>query len=103
QVSTNGGSTWSNVINGGVYSGATTATLSLTGVTAAMNDYRYRVLLTNATCTSPVISNAGKLTVNARPTVTLSASPYTKLFPGLSTTLTATILPSASGFNITWT
>jgi hypothetical protein len=103
QVSTDGGTTWINVTNGGVYSGVNTATLSLTGVTAAMKNYRYRVLLSNTTCTSPVNSNASRLTVNARPTVTLSASPYTKLYPGLSTTITATILPSASGFNITWT
>jgi hypothetical protein len=103
QVSTNAGSSWNNITNGGVYAGATTPTLSLSGVISAMNDYFYRVLLTNATCTTPVISNPGKLTVNARPTVTLTASPYSKLLPGLITTLTATILPSANGFNITWT
>jgi hypothetical protein len=103
QVSTDGGTNWTNLSNGGVYSGVNTANLSLTGVTAAMNNYRYRVLLTNATCNTPVPSNASRLTVNPRPTVTLSASPYLRLFPGLTTTLTATILPSASGFNISWT
>src|SRR5204863_8081406 len=30
QVSTNGGNTWTNIANGGVYSGATTATLTIT-------------------------------------------------------------------------
>ncbi len=102
QVSTDGGATYNNVNNGGVYSGATTPTLTLTGVTFSLNGNRYRAVLSNAICGSPAISNAAILTVNARPTVTLSASPYTKLLPGLSTTLTATIVPSATGFNISW-
>jgi extracellular elastinolytic metalloproteinase len=102
QVSTDGGTTYSNVVNGGVYSGATTATLTLTGVTFSLNANRYRAVLSNAICTAPATSNAAILTVNARPTVTLSASPYTKLLPGLLTTITATILPSASGFTISW-
>jgi hypothetical protein len=102
QVSTDGGSTYNNINNGGVYSGATTATLTLTGVTFSLNANRYRAVLSSAACSTPAISNAAVLTVNARPTVSLSASPYTKLLPGISTTLTATILPSASGFTISW-
>jgi len=42
-VSTNGGSTWTNLTNAGVYTGATTATLTVTGVTTTMNEYRYRL------------------------------------------------------------
>jgi hypothetical protein len=97
QLSTNGGASYSDI------NGATAATLNLNSVSASMNSNRYRALLWNATCTTPTASNAGILTVNARPAVNLSASPYTRLFPGLITTLTATIFPSASGFNITWT
>ncbi len=96
QLSTDGGANYSNI------GGATSATLNLNSVTAAMNNNRYRALLSNATCTTPTPSNGAILTVNARPTVMLSASPYTSLFPGLSTTLTAAILPSSTGFNITW-
>jgi hypothetical protein len=70
QVSTDGGTTWNNVTNTGVYSGATTATLNITGATLAMNNYRYRCLLSNATCAVPTISNASVLTVNALPVVT---------------------------------
>ena len=33
---------WTNVVNGGVYSGATTATLTITEATSAMNGYQYR-------------------------------------------------------------
>ena len=102
QVSTNSGISYNDIVNGGVYSGATTATLSLTNIAQGMNDYRYRVVMSNAACNVPATSAAASLTVNARPTVTLSASPYTKLLPGFSTTLTASILPSSSGFTISW-
>lgn len=40
--STNGGGTWNNVTNGGIYGGATTATLNLTGVNRGANNYQYR-------------------------------------------------------------
>jgi len=96
QVSTDGGTNFANI------GGATNATLQLTNVTTAMNNNRYRALLSNATCTTPVASNAATLTVNARPTVDLGASPLINLLPGQSTTLTANIQPSATGFAITW-
>jgi hypothetical protein len=96
QLSTDGGINYSNI------GGATLAMLNVNAVTAAMNNNRYRALLSNPTCTTPTPSNGAILTVNARPTVALSASPYTNLFPGLITTLTAAIVPSATGFNITW-
>ncbi len=46
QWQVNTGSGWNNVTNGGVYSGATTATLTLTGVTGNMNGYLYRCIVT---------------------------------------------------------
>jgi hypothetical protein len=96
QVSSDGGASWNNI------NGATAATLNLNGVTAAMNNNRYRCILSSATCPSPATSNAATLTVNPRPTVTLSAAPTTKLLPGRTTTLTATIQPSATGLDISW-
>ena len=95
QVSTNGGSSWSDL------SGQTSANLNLTNVSLSMDGYMYRVLLRNATCTTPVISTAATLTVNNRPTVTLSA-PLTALLPGRTTTITATLVPASTAFNITW-
>jgi hypothetical protein len=56
QVSINNGSTWINV------SGGTSATLTLSNVTAAMNNNRYRVNVTNAAGT--VTSNQAIITVN---------------------------------------
>lgn len=63
QVSTDGGTNWSNVSNGGVYSGATTTTLTITGATASMNDYRYRCAGTNTAGACSATSNSAKLSV----------------------------------------
>ena len=102
QLSTDGGATWNNISNGGIYSGATTTTLTLMGVTAGMNNYQYRNAVAGAAPCGTVNTAAGVLTVSAQPTVTLTASPYTKLFPGYSTTITATVNPPA-GFTTVWT
>lgn len=105
QISTDGGASYTNITNGGVYAGATTPTLTATNVTSAMNNNRYRALLSNATCTTPVTTNTGDpaiLTVNARPTVNLTAAPFVNILPGQTTTISAAINPAPTGFNITW-
>jgi hypothetical protein len=102
QESTNGGGTWNNISNGGIYSGATTTTLTLTGVTAGMNGYLYRTAVTGTTPCGVVNTTGATLTVSPQPTVTLTASPYTKLLPGKTTTITASVNPSA-GFTAVWT
>jgi hypothetical protein len=51
------GAVWNNVVNGGIYSGATTSSLTLTNPTLVMNGYQYRVIVTGG-CGSPVTSNA---------------------------------------------
>ena len=48
QESINGGGTWNNITNGGIYAGASTVNLSLTGVTGTMNNYQYRCVVTEA-------------------------------------------------------
>ncbi len=58
--------TFSPVTNGGVYSGATTATLTLTNLPASMDNYRYKVELTTTGACSK-FSNAGTLRVNPMP------------------------------------
>ncbi|MBL0054634.1 MAG: hypothetical protein IPP31_00305 [Chitinophagaceae bacterium] len=68
QESTNGGGTWNNITNGGIYSGATTATLSLTGVLGSMNSYQYRCVV-NGACPA-INSNPAILTVNTAPNIT---------------------------------
>jgi hypothetical protein len=45
EMSTNNGSTWGNVPNAAPYSGTTSATLSISGITIAMSNYLYRLAL----------------------------------------------------------
>jgi hypothetical protein len=101
QVSTDGGNNWNNVSNGGVYSGATTSTLNLTGVAASYNGYKYRCVLSVNACSSTVNSAAATLTVNPNPTINLTAGPLTSLFPGLHTTLSAAVSPNPAA-NYVW-
>ncbi|MEO6252433.1 MAG: hypothetical protein ABIO79_03975, partial [Ferruginibacter sp.] len=58
------GGPYTTVTNGGVYSGATTATLSIAPVVVGMNGYAYRVTVTG-NCGSPVTSNPAVLSVIA--------------------------------------
>ncbi len=66
QVSTNSGSTWTNLTNVAPYSGVTTTTLSLSTTTIGLNGNQYRCVLTSGICT-PANSNAALLTVNGIP------------------------------------
>lgn len=59
QLSTNGGTSWTNI------AGATSATYTTPATTLAMNNYRYRVHLANACNT--VNSNAATLSVSSGP------------------------------------
>jgi hypothetical protein len=99
QVSTDGGGSYNNITNGGVYSNAGTATLNISGVTTGMNNYRYRVVVSGAAPCGSLTSAAAILSVSAQPTVSLTASPYTKLLPGYTTTLTVTTsIPNNVGY-----
>ncbi len=102
QVSTNGGTTFTNIANGGVYSGANTSTLTITNVPASFNGYRFRDSISSAGNCGSLISTVGVLTVNPKPVVTISAAPIRNLFPGLTTTLTAAVSPNATGAAYQW-
>jgi hypothetical protein len=94
QWQVNTGAGFSDIVNNTVYSGATSATLTLTGAITGMNGYQYRCNLSNAVCTAPIPTNTVLLTVRQLPSVSLSASPFTSLLPGQITTLTA--IPGAT-------
>ncbi|HEU4471975.1 MAG TPA: hypothetical protein VFR58_12865 [Flavisolibacter sp.] len=64
QESTNGGSSWSAVSNGGNYAGVTTSRLSVANATQG---YQYRVVVQEAGNSSPVTSTVFTITVNAPP------------------------------------
>ena len=57
------GTTWANITNGGVFSGATTATLTLTAAAKATYDgYKFRVKITSSAGAEEVISNSASIT-----------------------------------------
>lgn len=62
QVSTNGGNSFIPLSNGGIYSGANTATLNISKSPVSMNGYQYKVVLTGASI-GVAQSNAATLTV----------------------------------------
>jgi subtilisin-like proprotein convertase family protein len=102
QVSTDNGATYTNVVNGGVYSGATTNTLTLTAVPITYNGYRFRDSISTPGNCGSLITTVGVLTVNPEPTVTVSAAPIRNLFPGLTSTLTAAVNPAPTGSTYQW-
>lgn len=73
QVSTNGGASFANLSNGGVYSGVTTPTLTLTNVPVAMNGYLIRAVLSGS-CTPPDISTQVPISVNPIPSFSITNS-----------------------------
>ena len=100
EVSTDNGNNWTPVNNGGVYSGATTATLTITSPPVSMNGYLYRAIVNGAAPCGAATSRIAKLTVNPLPTVTITAN-RTALFPGLTATITSTVSPFAAA-TYTW-
>jgi gliding motility-associated-like protein len=68
QVDKNDGNGFGAVSDGGIYSGAATATLQLTGADRNYNNYNYRVIV-NGTCAPPMTSNIARLMVNTPPEI----------------------------------
>ena len=101
EVSTNSGSTWAEVSDGGYYSGATTSTLTISNVPASFNGYRYRCNVYYGSLGVPPstsTSNVARLTVATPPTITSSDMFWYSMAGGpLSISLTATGTPP-----ITW-
>jgi len=60
---------WVNITNGGLYSGATSATLTVSNITLALTGYQFRCLLSNAGCPSVTTSGSATLTVQALPSI----------------------------------
>ncbi|MFL5752690.1 MAG: beta strand repeat-containing protein, partial [Bacteroidia bacterium] len=86
----NSGAGFSNIANGGIYSGATTASLSITPVSLAMSTYQYRCVIVS-TCGTTVTTSAVVLTVNPNlpVSVSISAAPSTTICSGTNVTFTA--------------
>ena len=99
QVSIDNGTSWTNITNAGVYSGATTATLTITAPPVTMNNYLYRAVINGAAPCAAATSRIAKLTVNPLPTVTITVN-RRSLIPGLTATITSTSSPAAATY--TW-
>ena len=85
-LSTNNGSTFATIGNSGVYTGATTATLTLTNAPNTMDGYVYECAITPSSC-SALTSSAGTLRVNSLTAATVNSP---TICAAANTTLTVT-------------
>jgi gliding motility-associated-like protein len=70
QLSTDNGTTWTNIINNATYSGAMMASLTVSNVSPSMTGYKYRVFLNKNGNSCGLYSNAATLTTYALPVIT---------------------------------
>ncbi len=97
----NSGSGFGNISNGGIYSGANLATLTLTGITTAMHNYQYRVLLSTPSyvCDNDYTSNNATLTIKAVP-LAFDDEETTNEDVVLNSTVAGNDIPSSDGGNV---
>ena len=89
EFSTDGGATYNNVPAAAPYSGTTSASLTITGVTAGLNNNRYRCVITGVCPPSPLTSNAAILTVATSLSITGQPADVT-ICAGSNTSFTVT-------------
>jgi len=97
QLSTDGGTVFNDLANGGVYSGVSTNTLTINPTSVSMNGYRYKLVVVGS-CT-PDIEKVVILTVNPRPTSIISGS--TTVCANTPTTISIALTGTAP-WNITY-
>jgi hypothetical protein len=85
---------FTNIANGGVYSGATTATLTITAPPVSMSGNRYQAVVTGAAPCAAQTSRIATLIVNPLPVVVITATTPRSLLPGLTSTFTSTVSPN---------
>ncbi len=92
------GSGFVALTNGGVYSGATTATLSITGAPSSMSGYLYHCVV-SGTCSPAATTASVSLYVNALSSATVTSVGSTYMCTGMSDTLLAN---TGSGYSYQW-
>lgn len=97
-VSANG--PWTNIVNGGIFSGVNTNTLTITTTPVSMSGTWYRVVLNGGAGCGGNISSAALLTVNPVPNVVISANPII-IAPGQETIIRSTVTPNPAA-TYTW-
>lgn len=100
QWQVNTGSGFSNITNGGVYSGATTATLNLTSVPAGMNGYLYQCIAIGS-ATPNVTSNNATLSVNSAPSAPIQIFGGPTICLGTNNNYNINPVPGATSYS--WT
>lgn len=95
QTSPNG-TAWSAVSNGAVYSGATTASLTISNAPTTLSGYSFRCVVTNSAGSTN--STAGILTVNASPIAQTSSQSIVQC----STEGTGSALAANPSYNYQW-
>lgn len=95
-----GSSAFSDINNGGVYSGATTAVLSITGATSSMDGYQYRARLTNGSCID--YSNSVTLTVPAAIVSSILSQSNVTTYGGNNGSATITVSGGTTPYFYSW-
>jgi hypothetical protein len=90
QLSTNNGGSWSNITNGGIYSGALTAVLQISAISSGLNGYRYRCLVSAPGVLSSITSDVGIITTQEDTFTSISQINSVQLTTGQSNTFTVT-------------
>jgi hypothetical protein len=98
QVSTDGGTNWSNLSNGAPYSNVTTATLTITNPSIALNNAQYRCLVTGSCGT--VTSNPAVLTLNSSAISSQSTAGQTECLGGIFDPIS--VSTSGPGLSYQW-
>lgn len=96
QISTDGGSNFNNINNAGPYSGANTSTLIINPVTIAMDNHRFRCLI-SGDCNGELITQIATLTVAEGLQVTQHPQ-NANVCPGENVTFTFVTQPVATGY-----
>lgn len=97
QVSTNGGSTYTDLTNTGVYSNVTTQTMSITSAPLSLSGYYYRCRITG-TCSPIVYSNGAQLIV--LPNIITSAGTVTACPGTIAVPVTVTDFIDVASFSL---
>ncbi len=100
QLSSNGGASYNNIVNGGVFSEVFTNTLLVNAPPVTMNGNLFRVIINGGSGCSGAPSSAALLTVNPVPSVVISANPII-IAPGQETIIRSTVTPNPAA-TYTW-
>jgi hypothetical protein len=101
QVSTDGGNSYSALVDGGGISGSAGPTLTLTGVILADSGYRYQVVVSNSLSSATSVPALLSVT-KAAAAVTLSSSSLAQSYTGLPLAVAATTTPSGLAVSFTY-